>query len=123
MQLNRLTFPDGSRIETFSQEQRQILVNQNPAPLPANRVIGSTGQPFVQMTSTSMQIATNNASDLVGAQLIMSIPPQMLQAMNVVASNTFVAKLSPDRQTWNVVESVKSVNAYVGVCVEVNEVC
>jgi len=113
MQLNRLTFPDGSRIETFSQEQRQILVNQNPAPLPANRVIGSTGQPFVQMTSTSMTIATNNATDLVGAQLIMSIPPQMLQAMNVVASNTFVAKLSPDRQTWNVVESVKSVNAYV----------
>ena len=110
MQLNSLQFTDGSKIETFSQTQRQILVNQNPSPLPANHVVGSTGQPFVQLSQNSMIISTNNASDLVGAQIEMAIPQATLDQNGVSADNTFVAMLAPDRQSWMVVESQKSVN-------------
>ncbi|KAH6675158.1 hypothetical protein B0J14DRAFT_30076 [Halenospora varia] len=110
MQLNSLQFPDGSKIETFSQTQRQILVNQNPNPLTANHVVGSTGQPFVQLSQNSMTISTNNASDLVGAQIEMAIPQATLDQNGVSADNTFVAMLAPDRQSWMVMESQKSVN-------------
>lgn len=110
MQLNSLTFPDNSKIETFSQTQRQIQVNQNPAPVPASHVMGSTGQPFVQLSQNSLEISTNNATDLVGAQIEMPINAAMLQQMNISADNTFVAMLSPNRQAWIVMEGQKSVN-------------
>jgi hypothetical protein len=110
MQLNSLTFPDNSKIETFSQTQHQILVNQNTSPLTANHVVGSTGQPFVQLSQNAMTIETNNATDLVGAQIEMKIDPNVLSQNGITADNTFVAKLSPDRQAWIVVEGMKSVN-------------
>lgn len=110
MQLNSLTFPDNSKIETFSQTQRQILVNQNPAPVPASHVMGSTGQPFVQLSQNSLTISTNNATDLVGAQIEMPINAAMLQQMNITPDNTFVAMLSPNRQAWIIMEGQKSVN-------------
>ncbi|KAI0127217.1 hypothetical protein BJ170DRAFT_683064 [Xylariales sp. AK1849] len=110
MQLNSLQFPDNSKIETFSQTQRQIIVNQNPNPLPANNVVGSTGQPFVQLSANSMTIQTNKATDLVGGQIEMSIDPAILQQNGVSAGNTFVAQLSNDRQAWIITEGVKSVN-------------
>lgn len=110
MQLNRLTFPDNSKIETFSQVQKQIIVNQNPNPLSANHVVGSTGQPFVQLSKSSMTIQTNKATDLVGGQIEMSIDPAVLQQMGVSADNTFVAQLSSDRQAWVITEGVKTVN-------------
>lgn len=110
MQLNRLIYPDGSKIETFSQTQRQILVNQNAAPLTANHVVGSTGQPFVQLSQNSLTITTNSATDLVGAQIEMPIPQATLDQNGVTADNTFVAMLSQDRQTWMVMETIKSVN-------------
>lgn len=110
MQLNSLIFPDNSKIETFSQTQRQILVNQNPAPVPASHVMGSTGQPFVQLSQNSMTISTNGATDLVGAQIEISIDPAMLQQSGVTSDNTFVAMLSPNRQAWIVMEGLKSVN-------------
>lgn len=72
--------------------------------------MGSTGQPFVQLSQNSMTISTNGATDLVGAQIEMSINPTMLQQSNVTADNTFVAMLSPNRQAWIVMEGQKSVN-------------
>ncbi|KAF4631696.1 hypothetical protein G7Y89_g6429 [Cudoniella acicularis] len=110
MQLNTLVFPDNSKIETFSQTQRQVIVNQNPSPLTANHVIGSTGQPFVQLSQNSMTIATNNATDLVGAQIELPINQATLDQNGITADNTFVAMLSPDRQAWMVMEGQKSVN-------------
>ncbi|KAJ2906164.1 uncharacterized protein MKZ38_002879 [Zalerion maritima] len=110
MQFNQLVFPDNSKIETFSQTQRQILVNQNPNPLAANHVVGSTGQPFVQLSQNSMTIDTNNATDLVGAQIELPIDQGTLDQNQVTADNTFVAMLSPDRQAWIIVEGIKSVN-------------
>lgn len=110
MQLNRLTFPDNSKIETFSQSQKQIIVNQNPNPLSANHVVGSTGQPFVQLSQNSLTIQTDKATDLVGAQIEMSIDPNVIQQMGVSADNTFVAQLSADKQAWVIMEGVKSVN-------------
>lgn len=110
MQLNRVTFPDNSKIETFSQTQRQLIVNQNPTSLSANHVVGSTGGPFVQLSQNSMTIATNNATDLVGAQIELTMDPAVLSQNNITPDNTFVAMLSPDRQTWMVMEGVKSVN-------------
>ncbi|KAK6220889.1 hypothetical protein LQW54_001809 [Pestalotiopsis sp. IQ-011] len=110
MQLNSLIFPDNSKIETFSQAQKQIIVNQNPNPLSANHVVGSTGQPFVQLSQNSMTIQTNKATDLVGGQVEMSIDPNILQQSGVSPDNTFVAQLSPDRQAWIIMEPVKSVN-------------
>ncbi|KAH7397502.1 hypothetical protein BKA64DRAFT_623304 [Cadophora sp. MPI-SDFR-AT-0126] len=111
MQLTRVILPDNSVVETFSQTQRQLIVNQNPAPLSANHVVGSTGQPFVQLQQNSMTIATNGAIDLVGAQIELPMDPTMLQqAGNISPENTFVAKLSPDKQAWMVMEGIKSVN-------------
>lgn len=110
MNLNRLVFPDNSKIETFSQVQKQIIVNQNPNPLSANHVVGSTGQPFVQLSQNSMTIQTNKATDLVGGQIEMPIDPNVIQQMGVSSDNTFVAQLSSDRQAWIIMEGIKSVN-------------
>ena len=60
MILNSVQFPDGSRVETFSQTQRQMLVNQNVAPLPGNQVTGTTGNPFMQLSTNSLIIQTND---------------------------------------------------------------
>ncbi|WQF77358.1 hypothetical protein CDEST_02372 [Colletotrichum destructivum] len=110
MQLNNLVFPDNTKIETFSQTQRQIIVNQNPNPLPASHIVGSTGQPFVQLSRTSLTIQTNGATDLVGAQIELPIDQATLQQAGVTADNTFVAMLSKDRQAWIIMEGAKSVN-------------
>ncbi|KAM0280802.1 hypothetical protein ACHAQH_003832 [Verticillium albo-atrum] len=110
MQLNRIIMPDQSRIETFSQTQRQVIVNQNPAPLPATHVVGSTGQPFMQLSPNAMTIQTNQATDLVGGSIIMPFDRNALQQNQITPDNTFVAMLSPDRQAWIVLEGDKSVN-------------
>ncbi|EEY16040.1 conserved hypothetical protein [Verticillium alfalfae VaMs.102] len=110
MQLNRIIMPDQSRIETFSQTQRQVIVNQNPAPLPATHVVGSTGQPFMQLSPNAMTIQTNQATDLVGGSIIMPFDRNALQQNQITPDNTFVAKLSPDRQAWIILEGDKSVN-------------
>jgi hypothetical protein len=110
MQLNSVQFPDGSRVEAFSQSQRQILVNQNGSPLPANQVTGTTGNPFVAMSQNSLVIQTSGGTDLVGAQIEMPISSNMLNQMQVSMANTFVAKLAPDRRSWMVMETIKSVN-------------
>ena len=110
MQLNRITLPDQSRVETFSQTQRQLIVNQNNAPLPASHVVGSTGQPFVQISPQTMTIQTNQANDLVGGQIIMPIDRNLLQQNQVSIDNAFMAKLSSDRQAWVILEEEKSIN-------------
>jgi len=114
MNLNSVQFPDGSRIETFSQTQRQLLVNQNSAPLPGNQVTGSTGGPFVQLSQNSLIVQTNGATDLVGGQVEIPFQTQVLKQNNITPDNTFVAKLSPDRSSWQILESIKSVNGSDG---------
>jgi membrane protease subunit (stomatin/prohibitin family) len=113
MKLNSFQFPDRSRVETFSQKQQQLIVNQQTPAIPANQVTGSTGQPFVAVSSQSMIISTNGATDLVGGQIQMAINVQNLQATAVQADNTYVAMLSPDRQTWMIQETMRTVNRYV----------
>jgi hypothetical protein len=110
MNLNSVSFPDGSRIETFSQSQRQMLVNQNQAPLPGNQVTGSTGNPFMQLSQNSLIVQTNGGTDLVGAQIELSMNNQMMQQNNISPDNTFVAKLAPDRRSWMIMDTIKSVN-------------
>lgn len=110
MNLNSFTFPDGSKVETFSQKQQQLIVNQNTPPIAGNQVTGSTGQPFVSLMPQSLSINTNGATNLVGGQVELAMNPQMLQQNGVNPDNTFVAKLSPDRQSWMVMETVRSVN-------------
>ncbi|KAK2026055.1 hypothetical protein LX32DRAFT_567043, partial [Colletotrichum zoysiae] len=110
MQLNSLIFPDGAKIETFSQSQRQVIVNQNPNPLSASHIVGSTGQPFVQLSRNSFSIQTNGATDLVGAQIELPIDQATLTQAGVTADNTYVAMLSRDRQAWIIMEGLKSVN-------------
>jgi hypothetical protein len=111
MNLNSITFPDGSKIEAFSQTQRQLLVNQNQSPLPGNQVTGSTGNPFVSLNTNSLVIQTNGATDLVGGQIELAMNQQQLQSNNINRDNTYVAKLSPDRQSWMIMETIKSVNS------------
>jgi hypothetical protein len=110
MNINSVQFPDGSRIETFSQSQRQMLVNQNQSPLPGNQVTGSTGNPFMQLSTNSLIIQTNGGTDLVGAQIELAMNTQTMQQNNINPDNTFVAKLSPDRRSWMIMEGIKSVN-------------
>jgi len=115
MKLNSFQFPDRSRVETFSQKQQQIIVNQQTPAIPANQVTGTTGQPFVAISPQSMTISTNGATDLVGGQVQMAITMQNLQSAAVQPDNTYVAMLSPDRQTWMVQETMRSVNRYAGI--------
>jgi hypothetical protein len=110
MNLNSVSFPDGSKIETFSQTQRQMLVNQNQAPLPGNQVTGSTGNPFMQLSQNSLIVQTNGGTDLVGAQIELPLRSQTMQQNNISPDNTFVAKLAPDRRSWMIMETIKSVN-------------
>ncbi|KAJ4384564.1 hypothetical protein N0V86_000164 [Didymella sp. IMI 355093] len=110
MALNSFIFPDRSKVETFSQKQQQIIVNQQQPAIPANQVTGSTGQPFVAITTQSMTISTNGATDLVGGQVEMAMTIQNLQAAAVQPDNTYVAMLSPDRQSWMIQETMRSVN-------------
>lgn len=110
MDLNSFVFPDRSKVETFSQKQQQIIVNQQQPAIPANQVTGSTGQPFVAITTQSMVINTNGATDLVGGQVEMAMTMQNLQANAVQPDNTYVAMLSPDRQSWMIQETMRSVN-------------
>ncbi|CBX98197.1 hypothetical protein IAQ61_010296 [Plenodomus lingam] len=110
MALNSFQFPDRSKVETFSQKQQQLIVNQQTPAIPPNQVTGTTGQPFVGISSQSMTISTNGATDLVGAQIQMSMTPESLQAVAVQPDNTYVAMLSPDRQTWMIQESIRTVN-------------
>jgi hypothetical protein len=111
MQLNSFQFPDRSRIETFSQKQQQIIVNQQTPAIPANQVTGTTGQPFVAISPQSMVVSTNGATDLVGGQIQMAMSQQILQTVAVQPDNTFVAMLSPDRQTWMIQETMRSINS------------
>lgn len=113
MKLNSFQFPDRSRVETFSQKQQQIIVNQQQPAVPANQITGTTGQPFVALAGQSMTISTNGATDLVGGQVQMAINLQNLQASAVQPDNTYVAMLSPDRQTWMIQETMRSVNRYI----------
>jgi hypothetical protein len=114
MNLNSISFPDGSRIETYSQTQRQLLVNQNQAPLPGNQVTGTTGNPFVQLSQNSVIVQTNGATDLVGAQIELPYKTDILKQNNISPDNTFVAKLAPDRSSWVVQSSIKSINGSDG---------
>jgi hypothetical protein len=111
MDLNSFIFPDRSKIETFSQKQQQIIVNQQTPAIPANQVTGTTGQPFVAVSPQSMTISTNGATDLVGGQIEMAMTQQLLQQVAVQPDNTYVAMLSPDRQTWMIQETLRSVNS------------
>ncbi|KAF2031856.1 hypothetical protein EK21DRAFT_62183 [Setomelanomma holmii] len=111
MNLNSFQFPDRSRVETFSQKQQQLIVNQQTPAIPANQVTGTTGQPFVAISQQSMTISTNGATDLVGGQVQMAINMQNLQSAAVQPDNTYVAMLSPDRQTWQIQETMRSVNS------------
>ncbi|KAH8643653.1 hypothetical protein IG631_01116 [Alternaria alternata] len=97
-------------VETFSQKQQQIIVNQQTPAIPANQVTGTTGQPFVAVSPQSMTISTNGATDLVGGQIEMAMTMQNLQAVAVQPDNTYVAMLSPDRQSWMIQETMRSVN-------------
>jgi len=74
------------------------------------QVVGSTGQPFVQLSPNSMTISTNGATDLVAAQIELPINQATLDQNGITADNTFVAKLSSDGQAWIVMEGIKSVN-------------
>jgi hypothetical protein len=95
MQLNSFQFPDRSKVETFSQKQQQIIVNQQTPAIPANQVTGTTGQPFVQISPQSMTISTNGATDLVGGQIEMAMTMQTLQTNAVQPDNTYVVSKFP----------------------------
>jgi hypothetical protein len=110
MQINSFQFQDGSKVETFSQKQQQLIVNQQTPSVSANQVTGSTGNPFIALQQTSMVISTNGAKDLVGGQIEMAMSMQTLQQAQVQPDNTYVAMLSPDRQTWMFQESIRSIN-------------
>lgn len=110
MNINSFIFPDRSKIETYSQKQQQIIVNQQQPAIPANQVTGSTGQPFVAITTQSMTISTNGATNLVGGQVEMAMTMQNLQSAAVQPDNTYVAMLSPDRQSWMIQETMRTVN-------------
>jgi hypothetical protein len=65
----------------------------------------------VAISPQSMVVSTNGATDLVGGQIQMAMSQQILQTVAVQPDNTFVAMLSPDRQTWMIQETMRSINS------------
>jgi hypothetical protein len=110
MTLNSFTFPDRSSVEVFSQTQQQLIVNQQTPSIGPSQVTGSTGQPFVAMSALSFSINTNGATDLVGGQIELNIEQAMLKQNAINPDNVFVGMLAPDRQSWMIMESVRTVN-------------
>lgn len=80
-------------METRSQKQQQLIVNQQTPSISANQVTGSTGNPFIALQQNSMVISTNGATNLVGAQIEMAMPLAALQQAAIDPGNTFVAML------------------------------
>ncbi|KAK0121874.1 hypothetical protein ONS95_010153 [Cadophora gregata] len=103
-------FQDGLALDLFSPKNRTLVVRQNTAPLGAQFVTGTTGEPFVALSGYSYIIQMNEtATDLI-AKIEIPYDPQRLNAMGIQEADTYVGTLAPDRKSWAIDDAKRNVH-------------
>lgn len=103
-------FADGLALDLFSPTNRTLVVTNNTSPLPGNYVTGSTGEPFVSLSSYSWIVKMNEtAKDLI-AKIELPFDPVAIKQQGVNPSNTYVGTLAMDGRSWVVAEDQRNVH-------------
>jgi len=103
-------FVDGLALDLFSPRNRTLVVQKNASPLPSNFVSGSSGEPFVALSSYSWVIKMNETANDLIAKVELPYDPVVLQQMNINIHNTYVGTLAADGKSWVVSESQRNVH-------------
>jgi hypothetical protein len=84
-----------------------MTVTQNMSPMTGRYVTGDANGGFYRAVSAYSWIVqtSDQAQDLI-ATLNIPYDPNMLEAYQVDPSNTFVARLAPDNQSWVLGEQI-----------------
>lgn len=111
MERTDVDFTDGLALDLFSPKNRTVRVTQNPSPLPGNFVVGSTGEPFIALSSYSYIVKTNDsAKDLVGAKIEIPLDSQQLEQNGIDRANTYVGTLRADGKAWVIDENQRNIH-------------
>jgi hypothetical protein len=112
MQMERTDqdFKDGLALDLLSPVNRTLVVQKNTSPLPGNFVTGSTGEPFMALSSYSYVIKLNETANDLIAKVEVPYDPVMLQTMGIDLSNTYVGTLAADKKSWVISESQRNVH-------------
>lgn len=103
-------FKDGLALDLFSPHNRTLIVNKNTSPLPGKFVSGSTGEPFLALSTYSWVIKVNDtARDLI-AKVELPYDPKDVQRRGCDVANTYVGVLSSDRKSWVIDERRRNVH-------------
>ena len=89
-------FKDGLALDLFSPKDRTLVVKQNNSPLPAQFITGTTGEPFVALSTYSYIIQMNETANDLIAKIEIPYDPVQLRKMGVEEANTYVATLAPN---------------------------
>ncbi|PBP19869.1 paired amphipathic helix protein Sin3a [Diplocarpon rosae] len=110
MQRTDQDFRDGLALDILSPKNRTIVVTQNNAPLSTIYMLGTTGGPFVALSNYSYIIKTSDqAGDLI-AKIEIPYDVAMLTEEGIQESNTYVAALASDGQSWSIEDSTRNVH-------------
>lgn len=103
-------FKDGLALDLFSPKNRTLVVKQNTSPLPAAFITGTTGEPFVALSSYSYIIQMNETANDLIAKIEVPYDPEQLKKVGVQEANTYVATLAPDKKSWVIDDSTRNVH-------------
>ncbi|KAH8679867.1 hypothetical protein BGZ60DRAFT_239019 [Tricladium varicosporioides] len=103
-------FKDGLRLDLMSPKNRTLVVGQNPNPLGAQFITGTTGQPFVALQNFSYVIQMNETANDLIAKVEIPYDTSILAKMGIEEANTYVATLAPDKRSWVVDDATRNVH-------------
>jgi hypothetical protein len=103
-------FKDGLALDLFSPKDRTLVVKQNNSPLPAQFITGTTGEPFVALSTYSYIIQMNETANDLIAKIEIPYDPVQLKKMGVEEANTYVATLAPNKMSWVIDETTRNVH-------------
>lgn len=103
-------FKDGLALDILSPKNRTLVVKQNTSPLAAQFVTGTTGEPFVALSSYSYIIQMNETANDLIAEIEIPYEAGQLSKMGVQEANTYVATLAPDKMSWLVDDGTRNVH-------------
>jgi hypothetical protein len=103
-------FKDGLALDIFSPKNRTLVVKQNTSPLPAQFISGTTGEPFVALSSYSYIIRMNETANDLIAKVEIPYDPEQLKKLGVQEANTYVATLATDKMSWVIDDSTRNVH-------------
>jgi len=103
-------FKDGLALDLFSPKNRTLVVKQNTSPLPAGFITGTTGEPFIALSSYSYIIQMNETANDLIAKIEVPYDPEQLKKVGVQEANTYVATLAADKMSWVIDDSTRNVH-------------